>query len=101
MNFNLKNQDFLMFYQFFLSPQVKRCAIITYKHGVDLRKLRNIRRLSKLNRMKILPTQAKIVSASPKYPSPGCAQPTTAAKLAQREPCDRKYIYNIYHFLNC
>ena len=23
-----------MFYQIFLSPQVKRCAIITYKHGV-------------------------------------------------------------------
>ena len=26
--------DFSMFYQFFLSPQVKRCAIITYKHGI-------------------------------------------------------------------
>ena len=26
--------DFLMFYQTFLSPQVKRCAIITYKHGI-------------------------------------------------------------------
>ena len=26
--------DFLMFYKFFLSPQVKRCAIITYKHGI-------------------------------------------------------------------
>ena len=25
--------DFLMFYQIFLSPQVKQCAIITYKHG--------------------------------------------------------------------
>ena len=23
-----------MFYQFFLSPQVKRCAITTYKHGI-------------------------------------------------------------------
>ena len=23
-----------MFYQFFLSQQVKRCAIVTYKHGV-------------------------------------------------------------------
>ena len=23
-----------MFYQIFLSPKVKRCAIITYKHGV-------------------------------------------------------------------
>ena len=26
--------DFLMFYQIFLSPQVKLCAIITYKHGM-------------------------------------------------------------------
>ena len=26
--------DLLMFYQIFLSPQVKRCAIITYKHGI-------------------------------------------------------------------
>ena len=25
--------DFLMFYQVFFSPQVKRCGIITYKHG--------------------------------------------------------------------
>ena len=25
--------DFLMFYQILLSPQVKRCAIIIYKHG--------------------------------------------------------------------
>ena len=26
--------DYLMFYQFFLSPQVKRCTIITCKHGI-------------------------------------------------------------------
>ena len=26
--------DFLMFYQTFLSPQVKRYAIITYKHNM-------------------------------------------------------------------
>ena len=48
-----------MFYQTFLSPQVKQFAIITYEHGIyefphelandlelrDLRKLRNIRRV--------------------------------------------------------
>ena len=50
---------FLMFYQIFLSPQVKRCAIITYKYGLyelphelrnnlRLRKLENIRKVSKL-----------------------------------------------------
>ena len=26
--------DFLMFYQIFLPSQVKRCAIITYRHGI-------------------------------------------------------------------
>ena len=26
--------DFLIFYQIFLSPQVKRWAIITYKYGI-------------------------------------------------------------------
>ena len=51
-----------MFYQTFLSPQVKRCAIITYKHGIyelphklpndlRLRKLGNIRRVPKPHRM--------------------------------------------------
>ena len=50
--------DFFMFYQTFLSPQVKRCAIITYKHGVyelphelpnDLR-LRNYQELSEIRK---------------------------------------------------
>ena len=55
-----------MFYQIFLSPQVKRRAIITYKHvsyirvalqvaeplkTLDPRKLRNIRKVSKPHRM--------------------------------------------------
>ena len=51
-----------MLYQVFLSPQVKQCAIITYKHGIyklpyklpnDLRykKLENIRKVSKLYRI--------------------------------------------------
>ena len=50
-----------MFYQIFLSSQVKQYAIITYKHGIELpqelphdltlRKLRNIRKVSKPNRM--------------------------------------------------
>ena len=46
--------DFLIFYQIFLSPQVKRCAIITGKHGIygldhelpnDLRLIRNVPKL--------------------------------------------------------
>ena len=55
-----------MFYQISLSPQVKRWAILTYKKGgiyelpsrvaerlkiQDLRKLGNIKKLSKLHRM--------------------------------------------------
>ena len=51
-----------MFYQIFLSPQVKRWANITYKHGIyelphelpndlRLRKLGNIRKVSKRHRM--------------------------------------------------
>ena len=53
--------NFSIFCQIFLSPQVKRCAIITYKHGIyelphelpndlGLRKLGTIRKLSKLRR---------------------------------------------------
>ena len=30
----LDSVRFSMFHQIFLSPQVKRCAIITYKHGI-------------------------------------------------------------------
>ena len=59
-----------MFYQIFLSPQMKRCAIITYKHGIcelphklpnnirlgtlgtyGPRKLGNIRKVPKLHRL--------------------------------------------------
>ena len=54
-----------MFYQIFLSPRVKRWAIITYRHGIyevphespndlrlkDLRKLGNIRKVSNPHRM--------------------------------------------------
>ena len=54
--------DFLMFYQIFLLPQVKRCAIITHKHGkyelpyelpnnLRLSKLGKVRKMSKSNRM--------------------------------------------------
>ena len=52
----------MIFYQIFLSPQVKRCAIITYKHGIyelpqelpndlRLRKLGNIWKKSKVHRI--------------------------------------------------
>ena len=53
-----------MFYQIVLSPQVKRWTIITYTHGIyelphelpndlrlDLRKLGNMRKVSKPHRM--------------------------------------------------
>ena len=58
-------RDFLMFYQIFFSLQLKQCVIITYKYDIyelphelqndirlkDLRKLGNIREMSKLHRM--------------------------------------------------
>ena len=44
-----------MFCQILISPQVKRCAIITYKHGIcdlpHLRKLGTIRKVPKPYRM--------------------------------------------------
>ena len=102
-----------MFYQIFLSPQVKRWAIITYKHGIyelphelpnylrlrsyahtrkkktwDLRKLGNIRKVSKPHRMiaqrpapppsgkiKILLALAKEPQNTATKPSPRCATP--------------------------
>ena len=54
--------DSLMFYQIFVSLQVKRCAAITYKHGIyelpqelpndlRLRQLGNIMKVSKVHRI--------------------------------------------------
>ena len=51
-----------MFYLVFISPQAKRCAIITYRHGIYelsnewlndliLRKLENMRNVADLDRM--------------------------------------------------
>ena len=47
--------DFLMSYQIFLSPQIKQCAVITYKHGIyELpHKLLNDSRLTILETWKI------------------------------------------------
>ena len=41
-----------MFYQIFYSPQVKRCAIITYKHGIYEVASRVAERLSAHTRIK-------------------------------------------------
>ena len=65
--------DFLMFYQFFLSPQVKRSVIISNKHGVhelphelpDNLKLRisgNKENLGKSQNLLELQTSAKTIS---------------------------------------
>ena len=45
-----------MFYQVFFSPQVKRCVIITYKHGIcELpdKFPKNLRQLVKLGNQRI------------------------------------------------
>ena len=57
--------EYFLFYQIFRSPQVKRCTVITYKHGIyelphklpndlrlkDLMKLRNIGKALKLHKI--------------------------------------------------
>ena len=65
--------DFLRFSQTFLSLQVKKCAIITYKDGlyelpkelpndVRIRKLENIRKVFKLHKMiALFPAKIKIL----------------------------------------
>ena len=56
----------------FLSPQMKCCATITYKHGIyelpyklrlDLRKLGNITKVSKLHIMPSLPDKILLILA--------------------------------------
>ena len=62
-----------MFYQIFFSPQVKRCIIITYKHGIyllphdlpndlRLRKLGNIKKVCFVNNIKKHYFTLKLVS---------------------------------------
>ena len=65
-----------MFYQIYLSPQVKRWAIISYKHGIyelshelpnDLR-LRKLRDLRKLGNFKKVPKLHRIIAQCPVPP---------------------------------
>ena len=67
--------DFLMVEQIFISPQVKWSLIISKKTGTyelchelpsDLKKLVNIKKISKFLKMLILPPQMKMLSALPK-----------------------------------
>ena len=57
-----------MFHQILLSPQVKQCAIVTYKYGIynlshalpnDLR-LRNLGNIRKVSKLHSLPAKMKI-----------------------------------------
>ena len=84
---------FLDVLQIFFSPQVKRCAIITYKHGIHdfaqellndlrLRKLGNIKKVSK-NQTTLEKQKLNFSPGAPlhtKYPtndcSPNCKKPT-------------------------
>ena len=66
---------FLLFHQIFLSPQVKQCAVITYKHGIqkfsyelptyDHRKLGNNRKVSKPHRMIPAPNPPAKINTPP------------------------------------
>ena len=61
-----------MFYQIFLSPQVKRCAIINYKHGLfhlpKNLKLKDLRKL-KISSSALFHTKTRV---SLKYPANDC-----------------------------
>ena len=69
-----------MFYQFFLSPQVKRWAIITYTHCIgDLsHELPNNLRLRKLGSIRKVSKRRRITAQSPAPPHPL----TTKMKIA-------------------
>ena len=64
--------DSLMFYQLFLSPQVKRWAIITYTHCIgDLsHELPNNLRLRKLGSIRKVSKRHRITAQSPASPQP-------------------------------
>ena len=57
-----------MFYQIFLSPQVKRCPIITYKHGTY--ELQNDSTLKKLGNITKLSNDSPAPSPPPKTKAP-------------------------------
>ena len=71
-----------MFYQFFLSPQVKRWAIITYTHCIgDLsHELPNNLRLRKLGSIRKVSKRHRITAQSPPPPPPHPL--TTKMKIA-------------------
>ena len=71
-----------MFYQFFLSPQVKRWAIITYTHCIgDLsHELPNNLRLRKLGSIRKVSKRHRITAQSPAPPPPHPL--TTKMKIA-------------------
>ena len=78
-----------MFYQFFLSPQVKRWAIITYTHCIgDLsHELPNNLRLRKLGSIRKVSKRRRITAQSPGPPPPAPPPPpphplTTKMKIA-------------------
>ena len=64
-----------MFYQTFLSPQVKRCSIITYEHGI----YELPHELPSNLKLNTLGNQG--TSASPKYPATGCSNKKPQFKL--------------------
>ena len=89
-----------MFYQIFLSPQVKRWTIVTNKHGIyQLSHIRNVRKVSKRHRMiaqcPASPGKIKILSVIAKEsrnivikPFPRCAIPHETKYKNPNNPID-------------
>ena len=68
-----------MFYRIFFPPQVKRCAITTYKHGMyeSLRELPNDLRLTKVGNNRKVSKLHKIIAQYP-APMPSESLPNTS-----------------------
>ena len=66
-----------MFYQIFISPQVKRCVILAYKHSIYMlfhEMLKNLRKLGAIRKV------SKPDSMTPQHPAPPPNTPPTPAK---------------------
>ena len=64
-----------MFYQIFLSPQVKRCTIITYKHGID------VLPHELPNDLRLITHEIRIHQESTQTPQNDSGAPNPAAKI--------------------
>ena len=88
--------DSLMFYQIFFSPQVRRCAIITYKHSIyglpnDLRKWVNNQFHNILRLFDALPNFSLTASENMRHDYPQTRHKWAAPRENQSPKKTKKY----------